>query len=369
MKDVDPSYQYLSHEGSCGTCSSLQDLTVYLKNPDLSSVGIQCGFQAIQDVQAGIDCFMEVGFTEACAAIWTYNTLATSAECGDLCVPFATEGEPNNGPPPTCALAECLQCDEDKVGPTFKEFAGRTRRNSGLLSAIARPCDTIASIQHMDPCLPNQAKPPAELIGEGIGDGKSASVLYGFCAKGILSADGSIEMTLNSGGFCGQVDVEQIPTRKLFDGETAISSVTGWECMECTGTYDVFGLKDGTGYSEKFENHEEMKTSCGKLTVEFDGMGGTQCILFKTSLLKESLTTRRNLRNKNLELDVSGYLLVNTLTFGPRTPTGDPSCPADIVFDRNQFKWVENAALTLQLVMQEPGTLIDPSNWECNSSQ
>jgi len=34
----------------------------------------------------------------------------------------------------------CLACDEAHSGPIFKEFAGRTRRRSGLSSAIARPC-------------------------------------------------------------------------------------------------------------------------------------------------------------------------------------------------------------------------------------
>ena len=55
---------------------------------------------------------------------------------------------PNNGPPPACALNDCLQCDEDEAGPVFKAVAGRTRRRSGLESAIARPCSTVAQIVH-----------------------------------------------------------------------------------------------------------------------------------------------------------------------------------------------------------------------------
>ena len=31
---------------------------------------------------------------------------------------------PNNGPAPSCALNDCLQCDEDEAGPIFTSFAG-----------------------------------------------------------------------------------------------------------------------------------------------------------------------------------------------------------------------------------------------------
>lgn len=40
-------------------------------------------------------------------------------------------------------LNKCLQCDEDKSGPVFKYYSGRTRRNSGITSEIDRPEDTI----------------------------------------------------------------------------------------------------------------------------------------------------------------------------------------------------------------------------------
>ena len=50
------------------------------------------------------------------------------------------EGRPNNGVAPNCTLDECLQCDEDESSPLFKKFGGRTRRNSGLLTAIVRDC-------------------------------------------------------------------------------------------------------------------------------------------------------------------------------------------------------------------------------------
>jgi len=41
---------------------------------------------------------------------------------------------------PDGSLNACLACDEVHSGPTFKAVAGKTRRRSGLSSAIARPC-------------------------------------------------------------------------------------------------------------------------------------------------------------------------------------------------------------------------------------
>jgi len=45
-------------------------------------------------------------------------------------------------------LNECLQCDEDRSGPVFKATAGRTRRNSGIRSSIARPDDQVSQVAH-----------------------------------------------------------------------------------------------------------------------------------------------------------------------------------------------------------------------------
>jgi hypothetical protein len=84
--------------------------------------------------------------------IWYYNTVQTRQYCTDLCVPFTFQGESNNGPPPQCQIAPCLQCDEDEAGSIFKGVAARARRRSGLMSKIARPCDDILLVNHKDPC-------------------------------------------------------------------------------------------------------------------------------------------------------------------------------------------------------------------------
>ena len=40
----------------------------------------------------------------------------------------------------------CIQCDEDKSGTVFKYFAGRNRRNSGIISEIHRSIDKVYDV-------------------------------------------------------------------------------------------------------------------------------------------------------------------------------------------------------------------------------
>jgi hypothetical protein len=90
--------------------------------------------------------------TQTCAIAWMYDGYKTRDACLGVCVRSRLIHEPNNGPPPLCELNGCLQCDEDEAGPLFKQFAARTRRRSGLLSKIARPCNQIVyGIEH-NPC-------------------------------------------------------------------------------------------------------------------------------------------------------------------------------------------------------------------------
>jgi hypothetical protein len=160
-------------------CSTLQDLAAYMERPTIDDISVKCGARAILNVTDGIVCFMEnVGFTEPCAAIWTYNALNTLAECGDLCRIHSLSGLPNNEDPPECDLVPCIQCDEDKSGFYFKLFGGRTRRRSGLLSAIVRNCTEVPRLIHRDPCddspatpVPTNApaeSPTAEPISSGV---------------------------------------------------------------------------------------------------------------------------------------------------------------------------------------------------------
>ncbi len=135
----------VSHNGACGMCSSLEDLAVYATKGDLTNPVRACGFKGLSEgEESNLACLADLGFTEACAQIWYFNTRNTRKNCLGACLEAV--GKPyhfEDG-----SINSCLQCDEDKSGPVFKKFAGRTRRNSGLASAICRPCDTVARIDH-----------------------------------------------------------------------------------------------------------------------------------------------------------------------------------------------------------------------------
>jgi hypothetical protein len=134
----------VTHFGACGTCSTLQDLAVYLEKPDLTAPARRCGIK--RNASARLACLKELGFSPACAQTWLYNVENTRRQCLAVCAWSWIEGEA-----PTRRdgrLNACLQCDEDRSGPVFKATAGRTRRNSGIHSSIPRRDDEIAPVVH-----------------------------------------------------------------------------------------------------------------------------------------------------------------------------------------------------------------------------
>lgn len=145
----------VTHEGRCGTCSSLQDLSVYMEfGIELRQKAGDCGIIGRFDgMEAGIACFKNIGFTDACAKIWHYDTVLNAENCIAECLPFTLLDLPSNGPPPKCQLAGCLDCDETLAGPIFESVAGRNRRNSGLLSNIVRDCEELTDLVQGNPCL------------------------------------------------------------------------------------------------------------------------------------------------------------------------------------------------------------------------
>ena len=66
-------------------------------------------------------------------------------QCGNTLngKPICVEKQWRNGP---YRLNPCLQCDECRSGPIFQKIAGRTRRASGIVSAISR--DGVRPIAH-----------------------------------------------------------------------------------------------------------------------------------------------------------------------------------------------------------------------------
>jgi hypothetical protein len=134
-----------THFGGCGVCSTLADLAVYMRTPDLTEPVRDCGLQNLGGSRdEHVACLQALGFTTACADIWYYNTLHTGDVCGAVC--FAKLDAPYNLP--TGELNACLQCDEDQSGPVFAAVAGRTRRNTGLPSSICRPCAEVQPVFH-----------------------------------------------------------------------------------------------------------------------------------------------------------------------------------------------------------------------------
>lgn len=126
----------VTHSGRCGACSSFQDLAVYIEQKDLNRAGRLCGLRGTLGSKGQLICFEKLGFTDACAQIWSFNVDHTRAECFGTC----TATIPTKHKRPDGSLNPCLACDEENSGPVFKAIAGRTRRRSGLSSSIARPC-------------------------------------------------------------------------------------------------------------------------------------------------------------------------------------------------------------------------------------
>ena len=163
--DADAAGAVVTHLRSCGVCSTTQDLSVYVGNPDLTDASTTCGVIALLDAARGLACFVELGFTEPCAAIWNADAVYDASACGKVCARDA--GAPYNGPPPQCELSDCLQCDEDSAGPLFAQVGGRTRRRSGLESEEARLCNATAQLMQVPCAYPARAATTAEALSAG----------------------------------------------------------------------------------------------------------------------------------------------------------------------------------------------------------
>eukprot|EP01126_Amoeba_proteus_P044435 TRINITY_DN4937_c0_g1_i3.p1 TRINITY_DN4937_c0_g1~~TRINITY_DN4937_c0_g1_i3.p1 ORF type:complete len:153 (+),score=13.63 TRINITY_DN4937_c0_g1_i3:205-663(+) len=121
------------------------DLAVYMRDVDLTGPVRKCGLEEFISKKWSLDCLAKIGFTPACSEVWFYDILSTRKNCLFICLWDLPD--PYNDPK-TCALNACLECDEMKSGPIFKIYSGRTRRNSGLYSAIYRPPNTIYDVVH-----------------------------------------------------------------------------------------------------------------------------------------------------------------------------------------------------------------------------
>ena len=135
----------ITHQGQCASCSSLQDLGVYI-GQNLTTPVRLCGIEGIVSEALMERCLKNLGFSDNCIPIWKYNILNTREDCGMVCFWSWITNEPFNKP--DGSLNDCLQCDEDKSGPNFKYYSGRTRRNSGIPSSIHRPQEQVYNMTH-----------------------------------------------------------------------------------------------------------------------------------------------------------------------------------------------------------------------------
>ena len=143
----------ITHRYHCGTCSSLRNLAVYLAKRDLTTPARSC---ARKLTLRGIKrCLVEaIGFEEPCAETWAYNVAHTKRQCMTTCIKHyglwsvlrndMGDAHVDDGG----GLNPCLACDEYISGPGFQYAAGRTRRASGLTSAIERTTAEIYLVDH-----------------------------------------------------------------------------------------------------------------------------------------------------------------------------------------------------------------------------
>jgi len=136
----------VTHLGACGVCSNSNDLAINMM-PDLEISATSCAMLAPDFLQIYI-CYQTIGFTPECAWLWASNALNTAINCSEICQ--ALMNTPIQDPE-TCELNNCFMCDDVQSGSIFSLFSGRTRRNSGIITPIARDCSSIANI-NQDPC-------------------------------------------------------------------------------------------------------------------------------------------------------------------------------------------------------------------------
>ncbi|NPU93988.1 MAG: hypothetical protein HPY82_18930 [Gammaproteobacteria bacterium] len=141
----------LTHFQACGACSTLQDLAVY-GELDLTVMAKVCSKR--WSLAEKKSCMQAIGFSEACAESWAYNAMKTAQSCALVCIReyglMALLTGTENVPPVNeqGELNACLLCDEMMSGPGFQYSAGRTRRNSGIISEIDRPDEEVYEVLH-----------------------------------------------------------------------------------------------------------------------------------------------------------------------------------------------------------------------------
>ena len=75
----------ITHQGICGKCSTTQDLFVYLTR-NLTRPIRKCGVKYFHSKGQMKHCIKKLGFSDACAQVWYWNTINTKKHCAITCI-------------------------------------------------------------------------------------------------------------------------------------------------------------------------------------------------------------------------------------------------------------------------------------------
>ncbi len=135
------------HCGSCGNCSTTQDLEVY-KNTSNTIMDLmkKCVFYQVAggNIETCVD--DNIGLTDSCKQCWLKNVECTASNCWGLCLYEDMFDIPHNAE--DGALSKCLSCDEHYCGKSFRECAGMTRRRAGIVTNIIRDKTEVCDIEY-----------------------------------------------------------------------------------------------------------------------------------------------------------------------------------------------------------------------------
>ncbi len=160
--------------------------TLYIIQPDSDE----------QKFDAFVQCAIKAGMSPECALLHAHLGAATVADCRDACESNALTGSTEtNGPPPTCALTPCLDCQK-YWNMFFDEIAGRTMERSGITENTARRCSLFARIEH-DPCVGAlKTAEQEELTSNGKSSTFRYTVLFPRTSATILSVGAAASLLL-----------------------------------------------------------------------------------------------------------------------------------------------------------------------------
>jgi hypothetical protein len=141
----------ITHQNHCGACSSLHDLAIYLEKRNMVNDGRKCA-KKLTFIGSKKCHIKRIGLSEYCSEAWAYNAIATRNRCFGTCVKEyglwnLIRGKfPDTYINPDGTLKPCILCDELKSGGGYAYAAGRTRRSSGIVSAIDRGDEEVYPI-------------------------------------------------------------------------------------------------------------------------------------------------------------------------------------------------------------------------------